>query len=165
MKKIILLLLTLFSLCLTGCGKDKQLEQYKEDITNFNINISDIATRMDDIDPNSEDAIVDMLNCLSEMQYQFSLLAEMEVPSAFASIDTLADEAADYMTEATSLYGEVFSSTEYPEEKATAALENYNRAMTRLSYISSLLQGELPEGDNIIITEEENLDFEPVTGD
>ena len=46
---------------------------------------------------------------------------------------------------------------------ADIAGQNYDRAMTRLSYISTLLQGELPEGDNIIITEEEVLDFEPIT--
>lgn len=163
MKKTILLLLLFFTICLCGCGKDEQLEQYKEDITNFNINISDIATRMDNIDPNAEDAVSDVLNCLGEMEYQFALLAELEVPQAFSSIDSLADEAAEYMTEAVSLYNEVFTAEEYPEETAAAAQENYNRAMTRLSYISSLLQGELPEGDNIIITEEEVLDFEPVT--
>lgn len=163
MKKTILFLLTLFSICLIGCGKDEQLEQYKEDITNFNINISDIATRMDNIDTTAENALTDVLNCLSEMEYQFALLAEMEVPEAFASIDSLADEASEYMTEAVSLYNEVLTAEEYSEETAAAAQENYDRAMTRLSYISSLLQGELPEGDNIIITEEEVLDFEPVT--
>lgn len=163
MKKILLILLVLFTLCLAGCGKDEQLEQYKEDITNFNINISDIATRMDNIDTTSENAVSDVLSCLGEMEYQFALLAELEVPKAFASIDSLADEASEYMTEAVSLYNEVFTAEEYSEEKAAAAEENYNRAMTRLSYISSLLQGELPEGENIIITEEEIPDFEPVT--
>ena len=163
MKKTLLILLALFTLCFTGCGKDEQLEQYKEDIANFTTSISDIATRMDNIDTTSEDAVSDVLDCLSEMQYQFSLLAEMEVPEAFASVESLADEASEYMIEAASIYGEVFTAEEYSEEKAAAAAENYNRAMTRLSYISSLLQGELPEGENIIITEEENLDFEPVT--
>lgn len=163
MKKTILLLFTLLIVSLSGCGKDEQLEQYKEDITNFNINISDIATRMDNIDTSSEGALTDLLSCLSEMEYQFALLAEMEVPQAFSSVESLADEASEYMTEAVALYNEVFTAEEYPEEKATAAQENYDRAMMRLSYISSLLQGELPEGDNVIITEEEALDFEPVT--
>lgn len=163
MKKTILLLLILFSLALTACGKDEQLEQYKENITNFNTNISDIATQMDNIDTTAEDALSDVLSCLGEMEYQFALLSEMEVPQEFASIESLADEASDYMTEAVRLYNELFTTEEYSEETAAAAQENYNRAMTRLSYISSLLQGELPEGENIIITEEEILDFEPVT--
>ena len=163
MKKTLLILLLLFTLSLTGCGKDEQLEQYKEEITTFTNSISAIATRMNNIDTTSEDAVSDVLDCLAELQYQFSLLAEMEVPEEFTSIESLADEASEYMTEAASLYGEVFTMEEYSEEKASAASENYNRAMTRLSYISSLLQGELPEGENIIITEEENLDFEPVT--
>ena len=163
MKKKTFLLFLLFLFIFCGCGKDEQLEQYKKDITNFNSNISAIATRMDQIDTTTETAITDVLDCLREMQFQFSLLAEMEVPEAFASVESLADEASTYMTQAVTLYNEVFTAEEYSEEKTTAASENYSRAMTRLSYISSLLQGELPEGKNIVITKEEMLDFEPVT--
>lgn len=165
MKKTTLLLLILFLFCLCGCGKDEQLEQYKENMTNFNTNISAIAIRMNNIDTTAEDALTDVLNCLSEMQYQFSLLAEMEVPQAFASVESLADEASEYMNQAATLYGEVFTAEEFSEEKSALAAEHYDRAMTRLSYISSLLQGELPEGKNVTITEEEILDFEPVIGE
>ena len=163
MKKIRFLLPLLFLFCLCSCGKDEQLEQYKKDMTNFNTNISAIATRMNNIDTTAEGAVTDVLNCLSEMQYQFESLAAMEVPEEFGSIESLADEASEYMAQAVTLYSEVFTVEEYSEEKATVAAEYYNRAMTRLSYISSLLQGKLPEGENIIVTEEEMLDFEPVT--
>lgn len=165
MKKMRSLLLLLLLFCLCGCKKDEQLEEYKKDITNFNTNISAIAARMDTIDTTAEDAVTNVLNCLSEMEYQFKSLSEMEVPKEFASIESLADEASEYMTQATALYNEVFTAEEYSAEKASAAAEHYNRAMTRLSYISSLLQGKLPEGDNIIITEEEVLDFEPITNE
>ena len=159
-----LLIATLISaFCLNGCGKDAELEKYNENMTVFTENVTDIKLRMEEIDTASEDAVSELLGCLDELQVQFELLAEMEVPQKFASVESLADEASAYMTEAVSLYHDVFEAEEYDESTADVAVQNYDRAMTRLSYISTLLQGELPEGDNIIITEEEALDFEPVT--
>lgn len=161
--KIFLSAILLSLLTLTGCGKDAKLEQYKEDITAFTENVSDIKLRMEEIDTSSEDAVADLLICLDELNVQFTLLADMEVPKEFISIESLADEAGSYMTEAVSLYHEVFEAEEFDAASADIAAQYYDRAMLRLSYISTLLQGELPEGDNIIITEEEVLDFEPVT--
>lgn len=164
MKLKIITLCTLLSLAsLTGCGKDAELEHYKENMTAFTENVADIKFQMEEIDPSGEDAVTDVLACLDELQIQFAILAEMEVPKEFISVESLADEAGSYMEEAVSLYHEVFEADEYDETTADVAAQNYDRAMTRLSYISTLLQGELPEGDNIIITEEEVLDFEPVT--
>jgi len=161
--RIPFLIALLSMLCITGCGKNAELEKYNEEMTAFTECISDIKLRMDDIDTNSEDAISDLLECLDELEVQFGALAAIEVPKDFAGIESLADEAGSYMTEAVSLYHEVFESSEYDQATADVAEENYDRAMMRLAYISALLQGELPEGDNIIITEEEVLDFEPVT--
>ena len=163
MRKRILFLTAMLCLCIAGCGKDQKLEEYNENISAFTLNISDISTRMEEIDTTSDTAASEVLVCLDEMQAQFVILSEMEVPKEFASVESLADEASEYMTEAVTLYHQVFEAEEYSEETASIAHENYNRAMKRLSYISSLLQGELPEDDNIIITEEEMLDFEPVT--
>ena len=160
-KLLVAALISIF--CLSGCGKDAELEKYNENMTAFTENVTDIKLRMEEIDTASEDAVSELLDCLDELQIQFELLAEMEVPQKFASVESLADEASAYMTEAVSLYHDVFEAEEYNEATADVAVQNYDRAMTRLSYISTLLQGELPEGDNIIITEEEALDFEPVT--
>lgn len=163
MKKRLFALIALISICITGCSKDQDLEIYNENIRAFTLNIADISTRMEEIDTSSDTAASEVLVCLDEMQEQFLTLAAMDVPKEFASIENLADEASEYMTEAVKLYHEVFESEEYSEETASIAQENYNRALKRLSYISSLLQGKLPEGEDIIITEEERLDFEPIT--
>lgn len=161
--KILLACLFLSLFTITGCGKNAELERYKKDITAFTENVSDIKIQMEEIDTSSEGAVTDILICLDELDVQFTLLAEMEVPKEFISVESLADEAGSYMTEAVSLYHEVFEAEEFDAVSADIAAQNYDRAMLRLSYISTLLQGELPEGDNIIITEEEALDFEPVT--
>lgn len=163
MKKRIFLFVAFACFFIAGCDKDPALETYNENLSTFTTNISDISNRMEEIDTTSDTARSEVLSCLDEMKEQFLILAEMEVPKEFASIENLADEASDYMTEAVTLYHQVFEAGQYSEETASIAQENYNRAMKRLSYISSLLQGELPEGEGIIITEEEMLDFEPVT--
>lgn len=162
-KVLIISALLSFSLFTCGCGKDAELTKYEEEVTAFIDSVGDIKLQMEEIDINSDSAIVDTLICLDEMQEQFYFLAEMDVPTEFASIESLADEASEYMTEAVSLYHQVFEAEEYDAASADVAAQNYDRAMKRLSYISTLLQGELPEDENIIITEEEVLDFEPVT--
>ncbi len=162
-KVLILSALLTISFLVSGCGSDAELTEYEENVTEFIDAVEDIKLRMEEIDINSDSAIVDTLLCLDEMQEQFFFLAEMDVPTEFASIESLADEASEYMTEAVSLYHQVFEATEYDSATADIAGENYDRAMKRLSYISTLLQGELPEDENLIITEEEVLDFEPVT--
>lgn len=146
-----------------GCGKDVELTKYEEEVTAFIDEVSNIKLRMDEIDINSDSAIVDTLICLDALQEQFYLLAEMDVPKEFASVESLADEASEYMTEAVAIYHEVFEAEEYDATNADIATQNYDRAMKRLSYISTLLQGELPDDESLIITEEEVLDFEPVT--
>ena len=162
-KVFIMSALLTISLFMSGCGKDAELTEYEENVTEFIDSVENIKLRMEEIDINSNSAIVDTLLCLDEMQEQFFFLAEMDVPTEFASIESLADEASEYMTEAVSLYHQVFEATEYDSATADIAGENYDRAMKRLSYISTLLQGELPDDENLIITEEEVLDFEPVT--
>ena len=164
--KLKLIIISAFFACslyLSGCGNNAELTKYEEDVTAFIDEVSNIKLRMEEIDINSESAITDTLTCLDEMQEQFYFLAEMDVPKEFASIESLADEASDYMTEAVAIYHEVFEADEYDAANADVASQNYDRAMKRISYISTLLQGELPDDENIIITEEEVLDFEPVT--
>lgn len=162
-KKYTIWAIFLMLLGLCGCKQDAELAEYEENVTAFIDEVSNIKLRMEEIDINSDSAIADTLICLDEMQEQFYFLAEMDVPTEFASIESLADEASEYMTEAVSIYHEVFEAEEYDSATADVAGENYDRAMKRLSYISTLLQGELPDDENLIITEEEVLDFEPVT--
>ncbi|MBR5360721.1 MAG: hypothetical protein IK123_07515, partial [Lachnospiraceae bacterium] len=91
--------------------------------------------------------------------------SEIKVPKEFASNEQLADEAYEYMQEAVSLYHEYHDDPESDMSVFDAACENYSRAMKRVGYISSILKGEMPEGDDIDVIEEDNTDFEPVTGD
>ena len=164
MKKGICLLLVCCSFIFAACGKDKQLENYKQEVEQFNQRISEAVTTMDHIDTSSETAQSDLLACLDTMDQEFQHFADLEVPSKFENVASLADEATGYMSEAVRLYHEVFEADGVLEEKANAANENYNRAMKRISYISSLLQGDFPDGDDINISEDAT-DFTPIKED
>lgn len=149
---------------LSGCG-DKKLDSFQDDMTKFKDNVVSISETMNNIDATSDTATDDLLSCLDDMNEQFKFLAAIEVPSKFSNIETLADEASTYMSEAVSLYHEYYESTEYDDSVRQAASENYSRAMKRMSYISVLLQGNIPDDSEVMVTEEDGVDFQPVTTD
>ena len=147
-----LLLLSLLTLCLTGCGKNKALEAYKADIESFAFNITELNDNINNIDMTSETRITDFLTYMDALDAEFSRFAALEVPKQFSSVESLADDAGMYMTEAVSLYHQAFATQPFDSTLLDAANENYKRANTRIDYIATILQGELPEGDNITIT-------------
>lgn len=149
---------------LIGCG-DKKLDSFQDDMTKFKDNVVSISETMDNIDATSDTATDDLLSCLDDMNEQFQFLAAIEVPSKFSNVETLADEASTYMSEAVSLYHEYYESTDYDDSVRQAASENYSRAMKRMSYISVLLQGNIPDDSEVMVTEEDGVDFQPVTTD
>lgn len=149
----VLLMMTL-ALIQTGCGKDKKLETFKEDMNNFSAAVLEKGGQIDSIDVNSEDAVNEFLSLLDEINAEFTSLGNLEVPKQFENVEDLADDAASYMNEAVTLYHEAFESDVYDEDVELAARENYTRAMKRVSYIADILRGEIPEDANItIITE------------
>lgn len=151
---------------LTGCGKGTQeLDKYYDNMNNFTNNITIIKDSMESIDTSSENAPADVLACLDSMEEQFRLLSEIEVPKQFAGNEQLADDAYSYMQQAVSMYHEFYDDPECDYSVFEAASENYSRAMKRVGYISSILKGEVPEGEGVDVTEEEATDFDPVTDD
>lgn len=147
---------------LVGCG-DKKLDSFQDDMTKFKDSVVGISETMNNIDATSDTAIDDLLSCLDSMNEQFQFLAAIEVPSKFSNIETLADEASTYMSEAVSLYHEYYESIEFNDSVRQAASENYSRAMKRMNYISVLLQGNIPDDSEVMVTEEDGVDFQPVT--
>ncbi|MFI3211826.1 MAG: hypothetical protein R3Y24_00650 [Eubacteriales bacterium] len=161
--KCILTLLTITSLFfITGCGsKDSALTSFETNLTNFTENISTINEAISNIDPTSDNAEENLLTYLSALDDQIALLADLEVPEEFSSIESLADDATIYMNEALTLFTDTYTEEILDEAKLEAAIENYTRAMSRLGYISDLLQGLTPEGDDVIV-EESDAEFDAV---
>ena len=121
---------------------------------NFTQQANETFDVLNNIDPESDTAMEDMLTALDDLAAEFNTLAEIEVPRQFSAIENLADEAGDNMSQAASLYREAYGGEEYNENVAAAAAEYYNRAIKRINYISEILQGEMPTDDSIVITTE-----------
>lgn len=158
-RSIIISCLVLGMMFFTGCGEREELTTFKEEISLFYEEVSAIENNMQNIDESSEDAVVTLLSYLEQMSLQFQKLAEMEVPPEFISIEDLADDAYEYMSEAVRLYGEAYEEDYVSDPLIQAASENYASAMRRINYIALLLQGEIPEGATIV--EGDGTEFEP----
>ncbi len=159
-----ILALSLFLLC--GCGKDAQLEEYKTQMGDFFNHIADLDSKMNAIDAQAEDAAVQLLSYLDAAESEFEHLADLEVPEAFISVESLADEAAENMTQAVSLYHQLYEGETFDSNIAAAANEYYSRANIRLQYIISILHGEMPEGENVtIVTREDAEEGDPASSE
>lgn len=150
-KLISLLTLTLLALCLAGCGRDKELDTYQENVTAFIDNVSALNDNMNSIDVTSETRVTDFLSYLDALEAEFTSFAELEVPEQFASVETLADDAGMYMSEAVSLYHQAFEAEVLDTALLDIASQNYERANKRIGYIASILQGNVPEDDAVTV--------------
>lgn len=142
-------------LLLTACGKSKEEEKitaYRDSMTSCYETIASSASALDAINPSANSAVTDMLNQLDQMNTAFQDMAALEVPEEYSSIETMADEAASYMSEAARLYHEAFADGGYLPEVGNDAKLQYKAAMTYLSYIGDILMGEIPEGDDVTVT-------------
>lgn len=151
--------LILGMLFFTGCGEKEELTVFQEEMNSFYEEVSIIESNMNSIDESSEDAVTTLLIYLEQMLIQFQQLSELEVPTEFISIEDLADDAHEYMTEAVRLYEEAYEDDYVSDPLIQAASENYASAMKRINYIALLLQGEIPEGATVV--ESDGAEFEP----
>lgn len=161
---IVLVVVSVIMACLSGCGKDtKELDAYYENMTEFTANLTSIKESMEAVDTSSEDATAQILACLDELQEQFRVLSEIEVPKQFESNEDLADEAYSYMQTAVEGFHDYYDDPESDYSAFEVACENYERAMKRVNYISSILKGEVPEGEDVEVIDGDDTDFTPVT--
>jgi len=149
LKTFFILGLSFMILC--GCGKDEELEEYRIQMSDFFDQIEELNSNMNAIDANAEDAPSQLLSYLDAIEAEFEHLAGLEVPKEFMSIESLADEAAENMTQAVVFYHQLYESESFDSNVAQMANEYYKRANLRLQYIISILHGEMPEGDNVTI--------------
>lgn len=153
MKKItfILLIFVVTMLSVFGCAQT-ELSTYKSDMHSFYKNIAKIDKQMNSIDPDSSTAVKEMLECLDALDNEFAVLADIYVPTEFYAIDSLADEASEYMTLAVENYNQAFATDGYYDSAYGDVAEEYlARAMKRKDYIATILQGEEPEGSDITV--------------
>lgn len=164
MKKIYLLSILFVLIFSYGCGNNDKLNDYYSGMQSFTSNVQIITEELEMVDISKEASPKQINALLERLLEQFKIMSELEVPKTFATNEELADDAYNYMNEAVSLFKE-FTTDFEDDDKLRMAKENYERAMTRVNYMSVILQGKLPEGDNISTYEEDATDFAPVIDD
>jgi hypothetical protein len=143
----ILLLLPILS----GCKQDEELVAFRTKVDNFCVSISDIDTSINNIDPNSETAIDELLGYLDELDLVFQQFAAITFPDEFDYLQDLAQESSQYMTDAVTSYHEAYSNGSYNEYTAAYAHEYYSRAYKRIQIIITFLHGEEPDDPDLTI--------------
>jgi hypothetical protein len=129
---------------LTGCGTDKELEEYKANMEIFYADLSAYDTLINSIDVSSETSVSELLTALDGLEERFTWMASLAVPEEFAVNESLAAQAGEYMTHAVTLFHQAYESEPFDNAAAQAAHEYYERANKRAVYILAVLHGEMP---------------------
>ena len=145
-------------LCLTACGhtnEEKELADFSSSISSFTASIQDANQQLNELDVNDANASQELLSILDGLDEKFKELADLSVPEQYQSIETLADEASENMTNAVSYFHSAYEGEAFDEQDADVAYQYYTRAMVRIEYIGYVLVGEIPENDHVKVQEQE----------
>ena len=145
-------------LCLTACGhtnEEKELADFSSSISSFTASIQDANQQINELDVNDANASQELLSILDGLDEKFKELADLSVPEQYQSIETLADEASENMTNAVSYFHSAYEGEAFDEQDADVAYQYYTRAMVRIEYIGYVLVGEIPENDLVKVQEQE----------
>ena len=145
-------------LCLTECGhtnEEKELADFSSSISSFTASIQDANQQINELDVNDANASQELLSILDGLDEKFKELADLSVPEQYQSIETLADEASENMTNAVSYFHSAYEGEVFDEQDADVAYQYYTRAMVRIEYIGYVLVGEIPENDHVTVQEQE----------
>ena len=155
LKKKILFIITALTLAfsLTACGEDPELAKFKTEMENFCDAVAEIDEGINSIDVTQEGYREKLLEYLDQAEDEFKKLASISIPEEFSYIEELVQGACDDMTQAVAQFHEAFGVDSYNEYTFEYANEYYQRAYKRLTYIITLLHGEVPNDDDITIYE------------
>lgn len=145
-------------LCFTACGhtnEEKELADFSSSISSFTTSIQDANQQINELDVNDANASQELLSILDGLDEKFKELADLSVPEQYQSIETLADEASENMTNAVSYFHSAYEGEAFDEQDADVAYQYYTRAMVRIEYIGYVLVGEIPENDHVTVQEQE----------
>lgn len=158
MKKALLILsvlaISIFSL--TGCNDDSELNKYQREVEDFYKEISARNDAINAINSDTQAASEELLDELDKVNVAFKEFADLGVPREYASVESLADEAATLMDEAVTQYHQAFAGETINDFDAAMAYEKYCRAIVRINYIGDIFQGKKLEGENISVIYEES---------
>lgn len=153
MKHKIIACLASLMLCtlVTGCGEDPELSHFKNSIEDFCEKIADLDEDINNIDASKDNAADELLDYLDEVDIVFQSFGRLDFPEEFDYLESIADEASTYMTQAVESYHEAFSNGSYNPYTADYASQNYARAYKRVNIIIEFLQGKTPDDEGLTI--------------
>ena len=157
MKKVILTLtiLAVSVFTLTGCSDDSELNKYQREVEKFYDELAERNDAINAINSDTQAASSELLDELDKVNVAFKNFADLDVPREYASVESLADEAATLMDEAVTQYHQAFAGETINDFDASMAYEKYCRAIVRINYIGDLFQGKKLEGEGISVIYEE----------
>jgi hypothetical protein len=139
---------------LTACGSSDEITEFRNEVDDFCISISDIGSKIDGVDAESDEAINEVLGYIDELDTEFKDFAELDFPEQFDYLESIADEASEYMSVAAVSFRDAYTNESYDEEMFKAeyeyAIENESRAYKRIQIIITFLHGEEPEDADLI---------------
>ena len=153
-KKKFLIIPLFLVLTLSACSTVEPIEEYetyRNSMDNFFESVEKLDTQINALDPESENALEELFLLMDSLEKQFKYLSEITVPDNYKATEELACEAYDYMVQANEYFKESFSENSYNEYTLEAGFECYERANKRMHYIIDILNGEIPEDDNVTV--------------
>ncbi|MBR7089643.1 MAG: hypothetical protein IKI46_04010 [Lachnospiraceae bacterium] len=156
--KIITIMLSV--LLIAGCGsseaegtESEELKQFRTQVDTFCQTISDIDAQINSIDTATENYATDIMNSLNSLNTAFADFAAIDFPADYDYLEHLADEASVYMSEAVTLYGQVYTdnslNSQAMQDKYNEASTSYANAFKRIKVIMTFLNGEVSEDANV----------------
>lgn len=151
----------MFILAACGKAKDPELEAYKESMTKFYDRLTYFDNAINAINPEAEDAKVQLLGYLDEMNAEYQTMAALTIPDAFSGISDIAVESADYMQKADEFYHLAYDN-EFDEDSEMLASQYYQRANSRVLVMLQVLHGEVPEGEGVTVETESTYEISTI---
>lgn len=147
-----LVIISLLCITLTACGNSTNTmnTKFENEINTFCTNVSDIDAAINGITNITADeaglktATTQLLGYLDLLNDEFKKLSNIDFPEEYDYLETIADQASDYMTEAVKSYHTTYEDN-YTESMEDYAKENYSRAYKRLQYILNSLNNTTAE--------------------
>jgi outer membrane murein-binding lipoprotein Lpp len=149
-KKNIILFTSLAGiLLLSGCAskEDKETAAFSSSISDFTSYLSETDTKINSLDTTQKESCDELLELLDGLEEEFAKLADLDVPSQYDGIKTIAQSASLNMSSAVSYYHDVYEGDTFDYDDSQTAYEYYKRAMLEVECIGYILANEdIPDG-------------------
>lgn len=145
-----LALFMVFAFLLTSC-RDKEaeaLEVYRDHMSVFFDNVTNLSNSLNAIDKDAKDATQTLLSLLDSLGREFETLRGFEIPEDFSSISDITIDAADSMKKSVELFHRAYDG-DYDAAAEADAYSYYERASRCIRVIMQVLNGEAPSVEGV----------------